>query len=198
MIILIDGYNLLRSMFHKVKGKLDKQRDQFIKQLGFYKKKREKIKEIIVVFDGGMPNRSTREIRNGIVVIFSGQNSDADEWIKNYIEENSKKELMVITMDREIIKKAINRGAEVVSVVDFYGILQNTLMQEVENNFDNGDIEKYHSDKSEALDLMMEQAMLSGYESVKDDDIYDVGKKKGNSQKLSKEERRRIERLKKL
>ena len=200
MIILIDGYNLLRSMFHKIKGKLDKQRDQFIKQLGFYKKKKELIKEIIVVFDGGMPNRATREIKNGIVVVFSGQNSNADEWIKDYIEENSNRELMAITMDREIIKKAKNRGVEVIGVVDFYNILQNTLMDDVEYDLkkdgDESKMEKYH-ENNEALDLLMEQAMLSGYESIKDDDIYE-GKKKGESHKLSREERRRILRLKKL
>ena len=200
MIILIDGYNLLRSIFHKVKGKLDKQRDQFIKQLGFYKNKKEQIKEIIVIFDGGMPNRATREIRHGIVVVFSGQNSNADEWIKDYIEENSNRELMVITMDREIVKKAKNKGAEVVGVIDFYGILQNTLMDDIENSFESDErgIRKYHDRENEALDLMMEQAMLSGYALVKDDDIYENNKKKGESHKLSKEEQRRISRLKKL
>ena len=40
MILVIDGYNLLRHLFLKEKGKLDKQRKQLIRNLGFYKKKK--------------------------------------------------------------------------------------------------------------------------------------------------------------
>ena len=40
MVLLIDGYNLLRNIFHKQKGKLDKQRKDLIQQLSYYKKKK--------------------------------------------------------------------------------------------------------------------------------------------------------------
>ena len=63
MIIIIDGYNLLKQVFPRVKRKLDKQRKKFISQLGYYKKQKlETIKDIIVVFDGGFFNHATREI----------------------------------------------------------------------------------------------------------------------------------------
>ena len=74
MIILIDGYNLLKQVFPHIRGKLDAQRKFFVQQLGFYKHKKAKdIKDIIVVFDGGQLSHATREVWDGIVVIFSGQ-----------------------------------------------------------------------------------------------------------------------------
>ena len=106
MIVIIDGYNLLKQVFYKVKGKLDAQRKHFIKQLGHYKsKKGDGIKEIIVVFDGGHFRHATREIHSGIVVVFSGQKSSADQWIAEYVEKHKGKEFLLVSKDRELISK---------------------------------------------------------------------------------------------
>jgi predicted RNA-binding protein with PIN domain len=213
VIIVIDGYNLLKAVFHRVKGKLDKERQQLIRNLGFYKKLRPKISDIVLVFDGGYSSRATREIRGGVVVIFSGQKQDADHWIIDYVERNKNKEITLITRDRELIdsckKQAKSLELEVVYSVDFYEIMQKALLKEVEQDLKKGvaseSVKKYKKDEigglnppadSDALDLLMEQTPLDLYE--KDDEVCTGSAKRGKSRKLSKKERKRQERLKKL
>ena len=207
MIVIIDGYNLLRQIFYKIKGKLNKQRDQLVTQLGFYKQKKDRIKEIVVVFDGGLFGRATREIHNGIVVVFSGQKESADDWIIRYIHKNANKDLMLVTMDRGIItqSKKICKDLEVVSGSDFHSILRNSLLEEVGHDLSvESKIKKYKRDdekideiKSEALDLLMQQASMEMYK--KDDFVFDSDRKnKGKPDKPSKKERKRIKKIKKL
>ena len=135
MIIVIDGYNLLKAIFPRVKGKLDKQRDQLIRQLGFYKKqKSDTSKGIVLVFDGGRISRATREVRAGVVVIFSGQKMSADDWIIDYVERNQDKELMLVTRDRGLIAQCRKHNVEVLKVMDFYHIMQTRLLEGVESD----------------------------------------------------------------
>jgi len=216
MVVLIDGYNLLRQIFSKVKGKLDKQREQLIKQLAYYKsKKANDIREIIVVFDGGLLNHATREIRSGIVVVFSGQRQSADEWLLHYIEKHKNEELLLVSLDRELILQAEKHKIPSLGVFDFYRLLQDALQNDVEKIFSkkpaSGDLikykhdDKYNSDKFEekieakALDLLMEEASLKLPKNEKKNDV--EGKKtklKRKSKTLSKKEKRLYSKIKKL
>jgi len=208
MVVVIDGYNLLRAIFPKVKGKLDKQRRQLIKQLGYYKKRREgKIKDIVVVFDGGRLGRATREIRGGVVVVFAGHKRSADDWIVDFVDRKKDRELMLVTRDRELIEKCrkLNSSIEVIRGVDFYKIMQERLLEEVgedlERDADEGGVKKYKRDEvaSEALDLLMEQAPLDLYEKVDEVDVGDEkSRKKGKERKASKKEKKRSSKLRKL
>ena len=208
MIIIIDGYNLLKSVFHKVKGRLDAQRRQLVKELGFYKKQKPDIKEIVLVFDAGPFGHATREIHSGIVVVFSGQKSNADKWIMDYVERHREKEMLVVTRDREVIKRCQKYGADSFDVDDFYEIVQNTLLEDVAVDIqkkENDDaIHKYkreenntHRISSEALNLLMEQAAVEGYRK---EDIYkdEDERKKRKARMPSKEEKRLSKKLKKL
>lgn len=199
MIIVVDGYNLLKHVFHRVKGKLDRQRRQLIKELGFYKKKKDKLSAIVLVFDGGRESRATREIVSGITVVFSGQHESADDWIVDYVERHSGKEMMLVTRDRELISRCQN-VCEVASlnVVGFYDIVQNELLEEVGTEMqvrDEGGIIKYKDGESEALDILMEHAPMEVYEKS---DIPVVAKKKGRDRTPSKREKILIEKLRKL
>jgi predicted RNA-binding protein with PIN domain len=206
MIIRVDGYNLLKHIFHKVKGKLDKQRQQLIRELGFYKKKKSKIKEIVLVFDGGREARATREIRSGITVVFSGQNESADDWIAEYVDRHRDQEIILITRDRELIARCQGERVEPLNVVAFYDIVQSELLEEIGQEMvarRSGEVEKY-KDKtvlpleidSEALDIFMEHAPVGEYEK---EDVYrDDKRKKGRSRTPSKKEKKLISKLKKL
>ena len=208
MIIVIDGYNLLHQVFPRVRGELDKQRKEFIKHLIFYKKtKASSIKEIIVVFDGGEWGRATREVHGGVTIIFSGQKSSADEWIIDYVNRKPGEELLLVTLDRELIELCKGRNIEVMRVFDFYQILEKTLLKSAEYDFlekkrTSEQVEKYEegsavsSVESEALDLLMRQASP---EFDKKDNIEDEEtKREGESRTLSKKEKRRQRVLKKL
>lgn len=212
MIIVIDGYNLLKAIFPKEKGRLDKQRRRLISQLGFYKnQRRETIKQIVLVFDGGLVGRATREIRDGIVVVFSGQKQNADDWIVDYVERNKEKELMLVSRDRELIQKCKKHNVEVLKVFDFYKIMQERLLESVEQDLikdkqseeKTDTIKKYKKEstskngeiESEALDILMEQAPVDFYEK---EDVIKEERKKGRSRIKSKKEKKRISKLKKL
>ncbi len=213
MIILIDGYNLLKQVFHKVKGKLDKQRQQLIKELGFYKHKKE-IKEIIVVFDGGLINHATREIKHGITIIFSGRKQTADDWILDHIEKYKNNEYLLVSLDRELKQKASVFGVDSIDVFDFYKILQNCLQDDAKKYFTKngmpGELLKYETNKedifenfeqkvdTQALDLLMEEASLNGFDFEKDDFHLEKNKKKGKEKTLSRKEKRYDKKIKKL
>jgi len=210
MKIIIDGYNLLRNIYHKEKGKLEKQRDLFIRQLGIYRNK--KGNDLIVVFDGGLFGHATREIRSGVVIIFSGQKASADDWIFNYVQNNPNEELLLVTYDRQLKDRCKRFGADSLGVNEFYSILQDCLLGEVESDLKKDvsigeNIEKYEIDEhadfpkfnklidSEALDLLMSQTDLSQYTK---DDSKNGSRKIKKSYSLSKKEKKVYKKLKKL
>lgn len=203
MIIIVDGYNLLKHLFPKEKGKLDKHRDLIVSQLGFYKKKKATIKEIVLVFDGGHWAHATREIRHGITVIFSGQKQNADDWIVDYVGRMKGEELMLITRDKELISRC-SKWVEAISVVDFYDIVQNALLDEVYVDMKEGSetgLKKYEQEdkvgvpeiESEALDVLMKQVSLEGYDKL---DERVVSRQKQDTP--SKKDKKRLSKIKKL
>jgi len=216
MIIIIDGYNLLKHIFPHIKGSLKKERDQLIRQLGFYKKKKSgTIKEIVLVFDGGFTGRATREIRSGITVVFSGQKESADEWIVDYVSRNKEKELALVTRDRKLISSCQKENVDAINLVDFYDIVQNTILEdaisEIDTEKQDSHVKKYpprstHQDAqagradmeidSEALDILMESASTDDYKKV--DLVEDANKRKGASRKPSKKEKKILSKVKKL
>jgi len=214
MILIIDGYNLLKHIYPHEKGKLGKQRDKLIHQIGCYKSKKvDEIKEIVIVFDGGPWSHATRDISSGIVVIFSGRKKNADEWIIDYVERNKEKELMLVTRDRELIRQCKKQNVEVLSGVDFYEVAQKVVLEGFEQDLaqdkESGLVQKYEPKDtvkdevlgnseidSESLDILMEQASVDLYK--KEDKVPAGGKKKGRSHTLSKKEKKRISKLKKL
>ena len=216
LIVIIDGYNLLKQLFPGQKESLGMQRKQLVKQLGYYKKKKGKeIKEIILVFDGGFFRHATREVHSGIAVIFSGQKNSADEWIFNYVKKHKEKEILLVTMDKELIGNCQQYGVDAISVFDFYKIMQNGLLKEAEKDFEarkvadavqkyetdfemSGNNEKMPQIDNKALDMLMEQSTINiGHE--KKDDIYsDKKARKSRSQKPSKKEKKIYKKIKKL
>jgi predicted RNA-binding protein with PIN domain len=201
MIIIIDGYNLLKQVFPKIKGKLEKQRYQLVKQLGHYKsKKTGEIKEIILVFDGGPLLHATREIHKGIVVVFAGQKSDADTWILDYIERHKGKQLLLVTMDRMLRDNCKKYGADAIDVFAFYDIVQNTILEDVAYTLQKSqcdELRKMTETENEALDLLMEQYTDFGY-TDKDDIQYLKEGRKSKASKMSKKEKVFYKKIKKL
>ncbi|MFA6535410.1 MAG: NYN domain-containing protein [Candidatus Babeliales bacterium] len=217
MIVVIDGYNLLKQIFPHVKGRIDKERNAFIRQLGYYKSRKPKeIKELIVVFDAGPFSHATREIHEGVTVMFSGQKSTADDWIIEYADSHKGMDVLVVTMDRKIIQACEKAGATTLGSLDFYGIMQSFLLEEAAQELSTQavvpgattvlEVEKYDQDDEElngkkvdrkALDMMMEQA---GFFVNKEDDVdLDRGKsRKSASSKLSKKDRQLLSKVKKL
>ena len=212
MIVIIDGYNLLKQIFPGSKGNLDKQKSIFIRQLAHYKaKKADSLHEIIVVFDAGPANHATREVKSGIVVVYSGVKSSADNWILHFVERNRGKEMLLVTLDRELKDACKKFDVDSLDVYEFYTILQQNLYQDLsldKNQPQEATIEKFepmdsdeypHRDiNNKALDLLMEQASMQLADDKHDDQETTQKPRKSASRKLSKQERRMLATLKKL
>jgi predicted RNA-binding protein with PIN domain len=210
MILVIDGYNVLKQLFPGLKNNLDKQKAAFIRQLAFYKRKKvATIQEIIVVFDAGPFSHASRSIKSDIVIMYSGTKSTADAWILSYVENNRNKEILVVTRDREIREACHQMGVDSLGSDEFYRILHDNLIELPSPQATETTIEKYdpimlddneptpHSLSPEALDILMEQSSIEMADAKPNDN--DVRRSRQSpAHNLTKKERRIQAKIKKL
>ncbi|MBS1988407.1 NYN domain-containing protein [Candidatus Dependentiae bacterium] len=217
MIVVIDGYNMLRQIFPGDKGKLDPQRKYLIQQLAHYKNyKKNEISDLIIVFDAGPLHHATREVHKGVVVMFSGQQSNADEWIINYAKKNKNREVIVVTKDRGLIQECSKYHAESIDGSSFYQLVYNAIAEQSNNTntllydekikkfepiqslYDEEFSEAETQTNKQALDFLMQQASVF---TPKKDPIVEQNtprSRKGAAQSLSKKEKKIYAKLKKL
>lgn len=207
MIVIVDGYNLIKQIFHKINGNLENQRNQLIKELGYYKqKKKHSIDQLVLVFDGGFSSHADRQIHNGIVVIFSGNREIADDWIIRYTKKHLNEEMLLVTRDKKLQISCKRYGADPIGVYDFYDIVQNTILEDVEKEFRinndgpalkqsdyilNDQLEGFSQGNNKALDILMSK--IDVVNTDKDEEKFEVKHKK-----MSKEDKRVYRKLKKL
>jgi len=172
--LIIDGYNLIgRSpvLRREEEVALELARGSLLERLRRYKRIRSH--RITVVFDGasksGTPPGHGQE--KGIRVIFSGWNETADTVIKR-MSEKERGKLTVVTSDRDLGRHAASCGAVVIDAEEFEGKLEMVL---------------YLDTKGAEVDEENE-----GRQGGQDT------RKKGPSKRLSKGERRKRQRLRKV
>lgn len=214
MIIIIDGYNLLKHIFPGAKNNLDKQKKALIAQLAYYKANKERsIKEIIIVFDAGPSNHATRSVKSGIVIVFSGTKSSADNWILNFVERSKDKEILVITLDRALRDACSKLGADWLDVYEFHKILQQRILCDLQTTLPQEDnqastVQKYEKIELDelpsnpisnaALDLLMEQAAAQNTAQKPSDHDTEQSPRSKKSYTLSKKEKRIQAKINKL
>lgn len=212
MILLIDGYNLLRSIFHKEKGKLDKQRDQLIKLLGVYRDQQaEKIKQLIIVFDAGPDRHASREVHKGVAVMFSGQRRSADDWIVEYVAKHLDYDFFLVSDDQMLTRRCQNKNRRVtiVKTEAFYKLVQEKCVGAMQSMTTHAlqkeGLQKYEHDDSDqvmghqyALDQLMEEGSRKMQRKQDDVGLNKAAEQHGQSHKLSKKERQQLVKTKKL
>ena len=168
--IVIDGYNLIGSD-RGLRGDLEGKRKQLIQSLQEYRKR--KGYPITVVFDGWRSGwmSEMQEQTGGITVIFSRQGERADSVIQRLARELGSG-CVVVTSDREVRRGSEAAGADAVYSGEFSAKLQ-TPERAIMH------------DEDEVPAHLAKQA-------------FQPQGKRGNPRRLSKKERRRRERLKKL
>jgi predicted RNA-binding protein with PIN domain len=209
MKVIIDWYNLLRFIFAGEKGHLTKQREYFVKQLGYYKNKKSDITELIVVFDAGPFRHATREIKNGVIIVFSGQKSNADDYIVNYLESHKSNDISVISNDNKLVEKCERVGAVCINCSVFYSLMQKSLYTQEHAQENTSSVQKYENFSREGeedtsfekidskmYDLMMEQASENIDKKEKDSCKKNI--KNESSGNLSRKEKKIWRKLKKL
>lgn len=209
MIVIVDGYNLLKQVFHKIKGKLDLQREQLINELSIYKnKKYPEIKEMVLVFDGGTEKHAERQVRNGIIIVFAGQKQSADDYILDFVQKNKNQELLLVTKDIELKRLCAQYNVDSIDVFDFYDIVKNCILSDIEDNIKNININNlykleqdvyeeeqlkgFNLKNSKALDVLMAQSDLE----YKKEDL--LKNKKDKLSKMSKKDKSVYKKIKKL
>jgi len=172
--LVIDGYNLIRRspvLRREDEVALELARESLLERLRRYKKIRSH--RITVVFDGasagGRPPGPGQE--KGIRVIFSGRNETADTVIKRLSEKEPGK-LTVVTSDRDLGRYVASCGAVVVDTEEFEGKLDMVLYLDAKG----AEVDGENEGRQGGLDT----------------------RKKGPSKRLSKGERKKRQRLRKI
>lgn len=130
MEYIIDGFNVIKTSFINKYG--EKGKDFLIEIILKYKKKHPKV-DFTIVFDG-YPLKSSIYLEKRINIVFS-LDITADEKIRKIIERK-KREVIVVSDDREVIECAKILGKKNLSVKGFLDIIypekpQITLEKEI-------------------------------------------------------------------
>ena len=129
MLILIDGYNLIRqsdTLRRYERQSLEAGRQALIARLIEYQKKR--AHNITVVFDGWKDGSADegRDRAGKINIIYSHHGEKADDVIKR-IAAHTEEEIIVVSSDREIVSYITQCGKTALGSVEFEVIMNNVL-----------------------------------------------------------------------
>lgn len=202
MILLIDGYNVIKQALGKQEIS-EFEREDFIKMLGKYAKIRGH--KIRLVFDGGPSYSAIKESRYDINIVYSGAKESADDYIKRYMDKNKSLDVLLVSTDREICRYAFRLRIEQIDSKDFYDIFIKTIEsgKYLENgNFigknKNSKVVKLSETENPDLDLLMEQSSIVVPNKIEDmrqeGDLFGAIK----SNKLKKSEIRKFKKVGKL
>ena len=192
MIIIIDAYNLLKSVLGQ-KQISQQQRDAFLAQARVYARRTKHV--LVVVFDGGPSEWVHTQQLQGVSIVYSGVHASADEYIDGYIAQHQHKELLLVSSDHELALCADEHGVPSIDVVSFYELLQARVRAVSRADAHEGAVVKSgESDQGADLDQLMQQASIQV--PVKQSDI--VVAPRVRSAKKSKVERKLLQILKKL
>ena len=188
MTIFIDGYNLLKTVWHDIIT--EKERGLFIKQMQKYA--RIKGHAILIVFDGGSVAGVYQESHGLVSVLYSG-NYSADDIIIQRLPLSPKDNTLLVSNDRVLCKEVDQIDYVSMGVEDFYGYVQRALKPMQDTKVSDYTIIKTIQSDNQELDALLykEQRVIN-----KDNDRHISAYKSIN--KESKRERRWSNILKKL
>ncbi|MFW0883618.1 NYN domain-containing protein [Candidatus Acidulodesulfobacterium sp. H_13] len=176
--IIIDGYNFIFNSYFKLRFKSDelqKLRELTINFLSkYYNVKRNKV---IVVFDGyntDEPYESAYN-RQNIEIIYSKKDEKADDVIVRLAKSIGNS--IVVTNDNEIRRHVSGVNCSCMSIGEFEKIIENII-----NSDNNGSLSQNYEDEED------ETARRHGMSS----------EKKGNPHKLSKKDRLKMKKIRKI
>ena len=199
MILIIDGYNLLRHIDPHREVMSEHERTIFLHELKRYA--RRKKHKIVLVFDGGGYQWPHKEMVNGIKVIYSGGRDTADAVIMRYILDHKTQDLLLVSSDHELNLFASKYDIPSIGADDFYPLFKQGIQDdpkevvEIVVEFDEDELD---------LDTVMEQGSEQVPRKEEDRGPSDVPLRKGRpvrrsfSEGGSKKDRLLLKKLKKL
>lgn len=191
MIIIIDGYNVLKRNGKKEIPEYE--RGIFIKTLAHYAKIKKHA--ITLVFDGGISRRPEHYKELGIDIVYSGTELTADEYIKLYVQKHPNRQIMVVSADRDLGRRVQNAGGVMLDPVAFMTFLMDVSAHAMQKGDNQKAITKTSADTLQEIDLLMQEAAEQRVH--KDEQERQVIRERP-SKKVSKQERTYLQKLKKL
>ena len=195
MIILIDAYNMLKQIImHREVAQ--RERTWFLSLMGRYGNKKKH--HMVVVFDGGPYEWLHKERVHGIQVVYSGVHGTADDYIKHYIGGHQESDILLVSDDRDLNVYAARFSMPSISPRDFYILVQEALHAPASDRLQSELVATKITDESRAdVDSLMQEASCTVPTKRADEpNMAHAGLADGR--KLSKEERRLLQKLKKL
>ncbi len=195
MIILIDAYNMLKQIIMR-REVAQRERTWFLSLMSRYGNKKKH--HMIVVFDGGPYEWLHKERVHGIQVVYSGVHETADDFIKHYVSGHQESDILLVSDDRDLNVHAARFSMPSISPRDFYILVQEALHAPVSDRLQSEQIATKITDEScTDIDLIMQEASCTVPTKRADDpNVMHAGLADGR--KLSKEERKLLQKLKKL
>lgn len=196
MVIIIDGYNLLKLCYGDVHID-ERQRNLFLRDVGRYGMR--KGNQMVVVFDGGPYDRWSKEVMNKVVCIYSGTQQSADDYIKDYIEDHAKKDMVLVSSDRELLRHADRYNIPTIAAGVFLRLLKEALVADHAGGAQGvSELVKTSAHENEELDALMES--IGNVTVQKSEDLSEQIRRDrlSHGSKLSKRERHLVKKIKKL
>lgn len=191
MIVVVDGYNILKKMIGTNIAS-QKQQTQFMSLLNTYAQK--KNIAILLVFDGGLsPWVEKYALSPRITVIYSGKQQSADDYIKEYLDTHKNEDIVLASSDRELNRYAARENITSLDASVFIQLLQETTIMRVPQPKASASLKKITEECNADVDALMQELG-----DVPQKKITQEKDTKKNSITLSKHERKLLKKLKKL
>ncbi len=155
MIILIDGYNLLK----RVKGPSISEKDRMAFATLLSKYNKYKGHTIIIVFDGGVDKFQEHVRHHGIDIIYAGNITTADEVIIKKNREYGAREMVVVTADNGIINLLKGQNTTAIDPIVFYDKIIKNKEKSAQASYLQ-DFIKWSSVDNEQLDNLMQETAV--------------------------------------
>lgn len=194
MILVLDGYNILKQVTSTTTS--EKERLHFINQLARYAKI--KGHTVVVVFDGGPTTWPSQELIQGVVVMYAGTRLSADDYIKQYMQAHKRREVLLVSSDRQLCLWVANLQIESMDAIVFYRLMHAVVEEHTQQAPSKGNsVVKTTTEKNSEVDALMEDE-TSSYAGRKSEIEYTYDTRKRPSRRLSKGERQIMKKIKKL
>jgi hypothetical protein len=185
MIIIIDGYNVLKQLNP---NSSEKTKQHFISQLSSYAER--KHHTLIIVFDGGDQPYDYSEHYNKVKVIYSGYKQTADDVIKALLEKMKNEDALLVSSDRELVRYAHRNTIESSDALAFYHLIKPEMPAGKKSVIIKNGKKEYDDELSR---LMEEESR-----TVPTKHEHEIKGRKSTGHQPSKQEKRLLRKIKKL
>lgn len=200
MILIIDAYNVLKKAL-RTKFITESQRKSFLNHLKKYTYAKKH--QAVVVFDGGIYKWPVVTEDKNITIVYTGTIETADDYIKDYLENNYAKNIALVSSDNELYSAANLYNIPTIDSSVFYTMVFSLLKKKENSTIKKNPtaptkIYKYHQESEEnfcpELDKLMESVVIKDKDQYNQESSFDIKTK----QKLSKWEKKLLKIVKKL